>query len=70
MWDSPEAELGRPTGLGRPGPNWDIQKIGYEDEYGDEFEEEIIAGGEEGEEGEEGMEISASEMLGSDGVHA
>ena len=49
----------------------DGEELEYEDEYdGDEFEEEIIAGGEEGEEGEEGMEISASEMLGSDGVHA
>ncbi len=47
----------------------DGEELEFEDEYGDEFEEEIIAD-EEGEEGEEGMEIAASEMLGADGVHA
>lgn len=49
----------------------DGQELEFEDEYGDEFEDEefIGEGGEEGKGGEQ-MEVLASEMLGSDGVHA
>ena len=51
----------------------DGEELEFEDEYGDEFEEEVFDGGEEGEEGEEGVEDMAtadSELIGADGVHA
>ena len=46
-----------------PATQMPVDEDGEELEYEDEYDGE-------GEEGEEGMEISASEMLGSDGVHA
>jgi len=50
----------------------DGEELEFEDEYGDEFEEEVVAGeeGEEGEEGDDAMDLAASELIGADGVHA